>query len=96
MRKIFVFLLFIITCTVFADKITVDGIERTYILHIPESVSSPAPLVFVLHGGGGTGKRMNKLTKFNKVSNENGFIVCYPEGIDNSLYSIRFFAFLYT
>ena len=82
MRKIFVFLLFIITCTVFADKITVDGIERTYILHIPESVSSPAPLVFVLHGGGGTGKRMNKLTKFNKVSNENGFIVCYPEGID--------------
>jgi polyhydroxybutyrate depolymerase len=82
MRKIFIFLSFIITCTVFADKITVDGIERTYVLHVPESASNQAPLVFVLHGGGGTGKRMNKLTRFNNVSNEHGFIVCYPDGVD--------------
>jgi polyhydroxybutyrate depolymerase len=82
MRVIFVLISFIITCTVFADKITVDGIERTYILYIPESVSRPAPLVFVLHGGGGTGKRMNKLTRFNKVSDKHRFITCYPDGID--------------
>jgi polyhydroxybutyrate depolymerase len=82
MKKLLILLLFIVTNSVFADKIIVDGIERTYILHVPESVSSPAPLVFVLHGGGGTGKRMNKLTRFNKVSDEHGFIICYPDGID--------------
>ena len=82
MRKILIFLSFIITYSVFADKITVDGLERTYILHVPETVSNPAPLVFVLHGGGGNGKGMIKLTGFNKVSDENGFIVCYPDGID--------------
>jgi polyhydroxybutyrate depolymerase len=70
--------------TSFADKITVDGIERTYILHIPKSLDNtkPAPLVFALHGGGGTAKKMNTLTKFNKVSDEYGFILCYPQGID--------------
>ena len=82
MRKIFIFILFIITCTVFADKITVDGIERTYILHVPESVSNPAPLVFVLHGGGGNGKGMIKLTGYNKISDKYGFIACYPDGVD--------------
>ncbi len=68
----------------FADKITVDGIERTYILHIPKTIDNtkPASLVFVLHGGGGTGKGMNKLTGFNKVSDNYGFIICYPQGID--------------
>jgi polyhydroxybutyrate depolymerase len=82
MKKLIIFLSFIVTCSIFADKIIVDGIERTYILHVPESVSNPAPLVFVLHGGGGSGKHMNKLTGFNKVSDKHGFIVCYPDGID--------------
>jgi polyhydroxybutyrate depolymerase len=68
----------------FADKITVDGIERTYILHIPKLLDNtkPAPLVFALHGGGGTAKKMNALTGFNKVSDDYGFILCYPQGID--------------
>jgi polyhydroxybutyrate depolymerase len=84
MREVFVLLLFLVSCSVYADKITVDGIGRTYILHVPESVdnSKPAPLVFVLHGGGGTAKRMNTLTGFNKVSDQYGFILCYPQGID--------------
>jgi polyhydroxybutyrate depolymerase len=66
-----------------ADKITVDGIERSYIIHIPKTLdkSAPAPLVLVLHGGGGTAKGMNKLTGFSKISDKYGFIVCYPDGI---------------
>ncbi len=68
----------------FADTITVDGIERSYILHVPKSIdkSKPAPLVFALHGGGGTAKGMNGLTSFNKVSDKYRFILCYPQGID--------------
>jgi polyhydroxybutyrate depolymerase len=84
MRKVFILLSFFAMCSAYADEITVDGIERTYILHIPKSIdkSKPAPLVFALHGGGGTAKKMNALTGFNKVSDEYGFVLCYPQGID--------------
>ena len=35
--------------------LNVGGVDRTYILHIPESLpeSVPVPLVLVFHGGGG-------------------------------------------
>jgi polyhydroxybutyrate depolymerase len=82
MRLILILTSLFIFSTAYADKITVDGIERTYVLHVPESVSNPVPLVFALHGGGGTGRRMNKLTGFNKVSDEHGFIVCYPDAVE--------------
>ena len=84
MRKVLIILFFFIYTTSYADKITVDGIERDYIIHVPETLNSATQtsLVFVLHGGGGTAKGMNKLTGFNKVSYKYGFIVCYPQGID--------------
>ena len=84
MKKFIILILLVTFNFCYADKITVDGIERTYILHVPKILdkATPAPLVFVLHGGGGTGKGMNKLTGFNKVSDEYGFILCYPDGID--------------
>ena len=84
MKKFIILILLVTFNLCYADKITVDGIERTYILHVPKILdkTTPAPLVFVLHGGGGTAKGMNKLTGFNKVSDEYGFIVCYPQGID--------------
>jgi len=60
-----------------------DGIERTYCLHIPPSYDKAVavPLVIALHGVGGTGKGMNKLTGFNDVSDKEGFIAVYPDGI---------------
>ena len=72
----------LISISSYADTITVDGIERSYILHVPESVMKPSPLVFALHGGSGTAKGMNTLTRFNKVSDKYGFILCYPQGVD--------------
>ncbi len=64
-----------------------NGIERSYRIHIPPSFekNGEGALVFVLHGGGGTAEGMeNYLTKggFNKLSNENGFIVVYPDGFE--------------
>jgi len=63
-------------------EITVDGTERTYLLHLPETVTliHNLPLVFVFHGGGGTGKQIMKETGFNKISDKEKFIVVYPNG----------------
>lgn len=45
-------------------SITVEGVQRTHLLHIPRPYDKarPAPLVIVLHGGGGTAERMIRLT----------------------------------
>jgi polyhydroxybutyrate depolymerase len=64
------------------------GSERTYHIHIPIPASydkaSPIPLLIVLHGGGGTGEGMVNLSQggFNKLSDKEGFIVVYPDGIE--------------
>lgn len=70
----------------FIRKIIFDGLERTYRIHIPPGLSenhSP-PLLFVLHGGTGTGEHTERsltLGGFNTISDENKIIVIYPDGI---------------
>ncbi|MBI5402077.1 MAG: esterase [Ignavibacteriae bacterium] len=63
--------------------ITIDGLERTYLLHLPEKTASfyNLPLVFVFHGGGGTGKLIMNETGFNKLSDRDRFIAVYPDGL---------------
>ena len=67
----------------FSDSITVDGIERSFILHMPSgnNTSVKIPLVICLHGGGGQGKGMDRLTSFNDVADKYVFAVVYPDGI---------------
>ena len=62
--------------------ITHDGIERTYILHVPPSYddSQPAPLVLGFHGGGGNADTQMQTSKFSDLADEKGFIVAYPNG----------------
>jgi polyhydroxybutyrate depolymerase len=67
------------------DSLVINGLKRTFLYNIPESfvIHKPVPLLIVLHGGGGTGRNMVKLTMegFNTLSEKRGFIVVYPDGI---------------
>ncbi len=60
----------------------VDGLERSYILHVPNSYdgSQPAPLVLNFHGGGGDAVNQWRVSGFNQLADEEGFIVVYPNG----------------
>lgn len=62
--------------------LTYDGIERTYLLHIPASYdeNTPAPLVLSLHGGGGDAENQRRVSGFDQLADEQGFIVVYPNG----------------
>lgn len=62
-----------------------DGDSRFYNLYIPTSYREDRqlPLVIVLHGRSGNGQRMADLTRFNSRADRHGFVVAYPEGIDN-------------
>lgn len=64
------------------DSILYQGYNRIFITHIPPSYtgSDSVPLVFVLHGGGGTANGMISFSEFDLVSDTSGFIVVFPQG----------------
>jgi polyhydroxybutyrate depolymerase len=68
------------------QTIQVGGTSRTYILHIPTGYSgkSPVPLVLDFHPLGGTGSGEKSLSGFAALSDSNGFIIAWPNGIDNA------------
>lgn len=60
----------------------VDGVERHYLLTIPDGASekAPAPLVIVLHGAGMTAGAMAAMTGFDGLAEEEGFFAAFPDG----------------
>jgi polyhydroxybutyrate depolymerase len=64
------------------EMVAHDGETRTYWLNTPESAPANAPLVLVLHGGNGTGQKIERQTGFSWVAEAEGFVVAYPNGID--------------
>ena len=66
--------------------LTVDSRQRTYLLHVPASYSAdrPVPLILSLHGRLGDGKGQARLSGFDALSDEHGFLVVYPDGLERS------------
>src|SRR5689334_13724540 len=64
------------------STMTVGGLNRTYDVHLPngEAPSAPAPLVIVLHGGGGNAANAARMTGMDAKADREGFIVAYPNG----------------
>jgi polyhydroxybutyrate depolymerase len=61
---------------------TYNGLQRGYRLHIPPGYTrrSPAPLVVVVHGAFSNAAQMSERTGWDRLSDEVGFVVAYPEG----------------
>ena len=69
-----------------------DGIERSYVAYVPQSVTQRgglAPLGLVLHGGGGNADNAEKMTGFTDEAEKEGFIVVYPVLGHASWYAYR-------
>lgn len=62
------------------------GQTRSYILHVPPSYTGkfPVPLVLDLHGLGSTASQQALISGFRQKSNEVGFLVAWPQGLNNS------------
>ena len=86
---LFVLLVSTFACARTAPKVadplrtlTVGGLERSYILHAPASIDPSAPVALILSFHGGTGNAVNqqRVSGFNALADEKGFIVVYPNG----------------
>lgn len=62
------------------NLIEVDGVARTFYLYEPEVVRQPAPLLLVIHGGGGRALNMRR-HGFEAMADRLGWLVVYPESI---------------
>lgn len=60
------------------------GRERTYRVYRPSKRVERAPVLLVLHGGGGSGASLERLTRgeFHAIAEREGVIVVYPDGVD--------------
>jgi len=63
-------------------RLTVDGQERTYVVHVPAKYDheKPTPVVLIFHGAGMNAAITMPFTGMNKKSDEVGFLSVYPNG----------------
>ncbi|HLY68917.1 MAG TPA: alpha/beta hydrolase-fold protein [Puia sp.] len=69
------------------DKtILVDGRERQYLIHLPPAFSRAGklPLIFALHGGGGTYKNTIKFYNLTALADKNNYIIVYPNALNKA------------
>jgi polyhydroxybutyrate depolymerase len=64
----------------------VGGKTRTFILHVPSSYTgnAPVPLVLDWHGLGSSGSAQAGLSGYKALSEQEGFIVAWPNGLENA------------
>jgi polyhydroxybutyrate depolymerase len=59
-----------------------SGLEREYLLHVPESydATKPVPLVISMHGGAGWPAMQRETSRWNALADSQRFIAVYPSG----------------
>lgn len=63
--------------------IDVDGVQRSYILDVPDNIRArtPVPLLFDFHGFGGSARHLWRVSAFRPLAAQDGFITVYPNGL---------------
>lgn len=71
----------------FDETITHNNLVREYLLYIPENYtdSEAIPIVFSLHGAGGSKESQYELSQFNQLADDEGFILVTPEATSMGL-----------
>lgn len=63
-------------------KLTVDGRQREYLVHVPRKYdgTEPTPVVLAFHGGGSNAAQMVRFCGLDEKADDAGFLVVYPSG----------------
>jgi polyhydroxybutyrate depolymerase len=65
------------------EKIDVDDVSRSYVVHLPKSYDQQQhyPVVILLHGRNQDADDMARLTHFNQLADKDSIIVVYPNSV---------------
>lgn len=65
------------------ETLSVDGSERTYLLHLPARGlnGGPVPLVLSFHGYSSNAVQQESVSSFSPLADKEGFIAVYPQGL---------------
>jgi polyhydroxybutyrate depolymerase len=68
--------------TLQSERLTIDGLDRTFSFYRPARTESTPALIFVLHGSDGDGALMRRMSlfRFDTLADAKGAIVVYPDG----------------
>ena len=61
-----------------------EGVEREYIVHVPDNFNEDSPVVFVIHGFTGSAGQIMEYSGMNTIADREGFLVVYPQGTTDS------------
>lgn len=67
--------------------LTHEGRSRAWISYMPAKLAPHPALVIVLHGSMGTGQQARAVSfgyDFDRLADQNGFLVAYPQGVDGN------------
>jgi polyhydroxybutyrate depolymerase len=71
-----------------ATSLMHDGLARTFRVYLPPSYptmnDTPVPVVFLLHGGFGSGAQVENSSRLLEVADDQGFVVVSPDGVAGS------------
>lgn len=65
-------------------NVTVDGISRTFIAHIPAGAVQGCGVLVMFHGGSGSGPTFKSSMNMDPIANAEKFVVLYPSAVDGN------------
>jgi polyhydroxybutyrate depolymerase len=70
-------------------RLLVDGVQREFIVYRPATLpaTQAVPVVFMFHGGGGTGEQFYKMSGWKEKADQEGFIAVFPTALKYHTYS---------
>ena len=84
-KSLFSLFLFL-SCGLIAEEriIIHQGVEREFLVHVPNNLTEDSPIVFVIHGFTGTAEGIMDYSDMNAIADREGFMVIYPQGTKDS------------
>lgn len=73
------------------DSLSYQGLQRTYLVHLPPSYNGQQklPLIIAMHGGFGSAANLQNQSGLSHTADDHNFIVVYPEGAREGILNIR-------
>jgi polyhydroxybutyrate depolymerase len=77
----------------YTRSLLVDGLERSYIVYVPQGYDGTTayPVVLLLHGGGSNATFWAEVSNLNETANREEFIAVYPNGTGETIEGVGVF-----